>query len=285
MPAVMSKLSADSERIIVANARLAKADRAMGMPATEAEVYNIEVLVDDVILLETAYKPRFPDTPWTIIQRLVRSSRAFGPIAAEHGTKKIMWLQKPLDASNGGHDTKQHEILSRFARFHELHFHSDGFVSDYIVELESLRNLSRPPTATSVGTRIVSLDMRLSDDALAKTARRMNRLPHQECSHCGGLEPNKLCACGKARYCTVRCQRGHWGEHKRDCTAASGPAAADARPAISFDDNIPANVQAELDAIMESDAIKLLRRTDEEDTLICIRSAPDYGPLLIPRVE
>ena len=37
MPAVLSKLSADSERIIVANARLAAADRAMGMPATEAK--------------------------------------------------------------------------------------------------------------------------------------------------------------------------------------------------------------------------------------------------------
>ncbi len=283
MPAVLSKLSADSERIIVANARLAAADRAMGMPDTEAQAYQIQVLVDDVVLMETVSKPRFPDTPWTIIQHLLRSSRAFGAIAAEHGTKKIMWLQKALDAENGGHDTKQHEIISRYARFHELHFHSDGFVSAYIVELDELRSLSRPPTATSVGTRVVSLDMRLSDAALCKTARRMNRLPHQECSFCGGLEPNKLCVCGKARYCTERCQRGHWREHKRACKEASGPAAADAPQA--FDDNVPEDVKAELDAIMESEAIRLLRRSDEDDTLICIRSAADRGPLLIPRVE
>ena len=243
------------------------------MPGVEAVNYQVEVMHDDVHVLEMTVKPRFPDSPWSVIQRMAKHSGEFASLCHDHREDKLVWLQKPLDASNGGHDTRQFEILSRFARFHELHFHSDGFESKYIIEMRSLTNLTRPPTADQVGTRVVTIDLRLGEDELRKSANRMRRCPDGACAYCGGIDSSKQCACALVRYCNDRCQRAHWRVHKADCKVSKMRAAS--YPPTTCNADRPLDIQSELDALISSEVIQELRAS-EEDTLVVVRSANEY---------
>ena len=50
---------------------------------------------------------------------------------------------------------------------------------------------------------------------------------HRLCETCGGL-PLKTCArCNVAKYCSNKCQKAHWNDHKKKCTKGGYCATSD----------------------------------------------------------
>ena len=207
MPSVLSKLSEDAVRLLLDDLRTAKADKHMAVPQIILGKAALSICVDDTEVLTREIRVKWPDTPHDIIRKLVPKCEALREIMLAHPGGTSVWVQKPIDMHTSGHSTQYMEILSMRCQYHELHFFSVSYESSVVLNLRG----------GAESSRIISLDSRLSDDDLMKSAMRIGRVAPCPCAFCGSLSPTKMCACQKARYCSVICQQQHWRDHKKVC--------------------------------------------------------------------
>jgi hypothetical protein len=187
-------------------------ERQMTVPSAVSTSFTVGLFANDVMYGEFAMQRVADETPRHMVDRLQRRAafrRAYSQIAIPHGMRcSISFAAKAIDRSSAGMIIASDVPMSNRALYFEYTMVSVGFHSRFV---QDFPDDGRP----------LLVDVRLSDDELVRSFRRMMAPPSGPCVKCGADFPKRWCPCRQVRYCSIECQRRHWKAHKAHCAPHS----------------------------------------------------------------